>query len=219
MEDAATVDVRGAYLLPLALDVISPPGVTAVEDSPVVSLLRRWVARGAHRVDRDRNGSYEDQAAVAVMDAWWDPVAAGVGAGPALPREVLRGSIGSLVDVLPQGLDDHPRQGIGSSFNDVAWYGYVSKDLRRVLHRPERAPYSRVYCGSRSACRTRLLASLTSAVNALLKAQGATDVTKLTYDKSKDYIRSVTAGVVGVRAIDWQNRPTFQQAVHFTSHR
>jgi acyl-homoserine lactone acylase PvdQ len=217
MEDAATADVRGAYLLPLALDVIGTPADP--ETRKAVALLRSWVSHGAHRVDRDRNGSYDEQAAVALMDAWWDPAAAGVGAGPSLPKEVLRGALGALVDQLPQGLDDHPRQGIGSSFNDVAWYGYVSKDLRRVLHRPELQPYSRVYCGSRSACRTRLLASLTSAVNALLKAQGATDVTKLTYDKSKDYIRSVTAGVVGVRPIDWQNRPTFQQAVHFTSHR
>jgi hypothetical protein len=41
----------------------------------------------------------------------------------------------------------------------------------------------------------------------------------LTYDKHTDDIRSVTAGVVGVRPIDWQNRPTFQQVVAYTSHR
>ncbi|HVB26446.1 MAG TPA: hypothetical protein VNE21_00890, partial [Mycobacteriales bacterium] len=29
----------------------------------------------------------------------------------------------------------------------------------------------------------------------------------------------VTAGIVGVRNIDWQNRPTFQQVVNFTGHR
>jgi hypothetical protein len=29
----------------------------------------------------------------------------------------------------------------------------------------------------------------------------------------------VTADVVGVRPIDWQNRPTFQQVVAFTGHR
>ena len=217
MEDAATVDVRGAYLLPLALDVIGTP--TSAQDKVAVALLRRWAATGAHRVDRARTGAYDQQAAIAVMDAWWDPAAAGVGNGPALPKEVLRGALGSLVDLLPQGLDDHPRVQRGSSWNGVAWYGYVSKDLRRVLDRPERQPYSRVYCGSRSACRARLLASLDSAVRALLKKQGVTDVTKLTYDKHIDDIKAVTAGVVGVRAIDWQNRPTFQQAVHFTSHR
>jgi acyl-homoserine lactone acylase PvdQ len=218
MEDAATVDVRGAYLLPTVLDVIGTP--SSAQDRAAVSLLRSWARKGAHRVDRARTGAYADQAAIALLDAWWDPVAAGAQGDPAaLPKEVLRGVLGSLVDQLPQGLDDHPRQGIGSSFNDVAWYGYVSKDLRRVLGRPERSPYSRVYCGSRSACRTRLLASLHAAVTALLKAQGVGSVTALTYDKHQDDIRSVTAGVVGVRPIDWQNRPTFQQAVHFTSHR
>jgi hypothetical protein len=29
----------------------------------------------------------------------------------------------------------------------------------------------------------------------------------------------VAAGLVGVRPIDWQNRPTFQQVVDFRSHR
>ncbi len=31
--------------------------------------------------------------------------------------------------------------------------------------------------------------------------------------------RHVTAGLVGVRPIDWQNRPTFQQVVDFRSRR
>ncbi len=35
----------------------------------------------------------------------------------------------------------------------------------------------------------------------------------------EDHIRSITAGVVGVRPIDWQNRPTFQQVVSYTGHR
>jgi acyl-homoserine lactone acylase PvdQ len=218
MEDGGTVDVRGAYLLPLALDVIGTP--SDPQDAAAVRLLRAWVAKGAHRVDRARTGAYADQAAIAVMDAWWDPVGAKVaGSAASLPKDVLRGALGSLVDQLPQGLDDHPRQGIGSSFNDVAWYGYVSKDLRRVLGRAERSPYHRVYCGTRAVCRARLLASLDTAVRALLKAQGKSAVGALTYDKRLDFIRSVTAGVVGVRPIDWQNRPTFQQAVHFTSHR
>ena len=41
----------------------------------------------------------------------------------------------------------------------------------------------------------------------------------LTYDKTRDSIASVSGGVVGVRPIDWQNRPTFQQVVQFRRHR
>ncbi len=52
-----------------------------------------------------------------------------------------------------------------------------------------------------------------------LADEGVTSVQQLTYDKTQDDIRSATAGVVGVRPIDWQNRPTFQQVVAFTGHR
>jgi hypothetical protein len=56
-------------------------------------------------------------------------------------------------------------------------------------------------------------------VDRILKRQDVGSVDKLTYDKSIDFIRSSTAGVVGVRPIDWQNRPTFQQVVAFSGHR
>ena len=110
MEDAATVDVRGAYLLPLVLDVVGTP--SDPQSRRAVALLRRWVERGAHRVDRDRNGSYDDQQAVALMDAWWEPRSGGLGPTSAvvpLPKTVLLTGLGPLVDQLPQKLDDHPR--------------------------------------------------------------------------------------------------------------
>jgi hypothetical protein len=186
-----------------------------------VALLRAWVKDGSHRLDRARTGAYAHQSAVDLLDVWWEPTAAGATGTFSLPKDVMRGTLGDLTDKLPQGLDDHPRQGIGSSFNGVAWYGYVNKDLRQVLGKPVAGRYSRTYCGggSLATCRTQLRASLHSAVQAALTQESQTDVAALTYDKSKDFIRSTTAGIVGVRGIDWQNRPTFQQAVHFTSHR
>ena len=53
----------------------------------------------------------------------------------------------------------------------------------------------------------------------MLQEQGKSSVGQLTYDKAEDDIRSTTAGVVGVRPIDWQNRPTFQQVISFFGHR
>ncbi|GAC1442580.1 MAG: penicillin acylase family protein [Mycobacteriales bacterium] len=219
MMDGGTVDIRGAYVLPHVLDVIGTP--TDPNDAAAVQLLRAWAAGGAHRVDRARTGAYTDSAAIDLMDVWWEPTAAGATGTFSLPKDVLRGTLGDLVDEVPAGLDDHPRQGIGSAFNGVAWYGYVSKDLRQVLGQPVAGRYSRTYCGggSLAACRSQLRASLHAAVQAALTAQSKTDPTLLTYDKRQDQIRSVTAGLVGVRPIDWQNRPTFQQAVHFTTHR
>jgi acyl-homoserine lactone acylase PvdQ len=217
MIDGGTVDIRAAYLLPSVLAVLGTP--TDANDAAAVAALKAWVAAGSHRVDRARTGAYPHQAAVALLDGWWDPSGAGVAGTASLPRDVLRPTLGQLVDVLPQGIDDHPRQGIGSSFNGIAWYGYVSKDLRQALGKTVQGRYSRTYCGTLAACRTALRASLHSAVAAVLADQSKTTVGALTYDKSLDFIRSVTAGVVGSRPIDWQNRPTFQQAVKLTTHR
>ncbi len=221
MIDAGTVDVRGAYVLPYVLKVLGRPA--AAQDATAVRLLRRWVRDGAHRVDRDRDGSYAHQAAIDLFDTWWDPTGAGAscapGCGFALPEDALRRGLGGLVDRLPEPLDDHPREHIGSAFNGIAWYGYLNKDLRRVLGLPERGQYSRVYCGSAARCRTALRRSLHKAVRAALATENVSSVRDLTYDKARDDIVSVPAGVVGVRPIDWQNRPTFQQVVRFTSHR
>jgi acyl-homoserine lactone acylase PvdQ len=216
VQDAATVDSRAAYTLPHLLDVVGNDPATA----GAVALLRGWLQRGAHRIDADRNGSYDDQAAVALFDAWWQSTDS-AGTEHAVAKDVLRGTLGGLVDALPQKLDDHPRQGIGSSWNGVAWYGYVAKDLGRLTGQSQPGAWSRAYCGggSLATCRADLRASLKAAVSRVLAQQQVSSVDRLTYDKHLDDIRSVAAGVVGVRDIDWQNRPTFQQVVSFAGHR
>jgi acyl-homoserine lactone acylase PvdQ len=210
VEDAATVDSRAFYTLPMLLDAVGEDQGEPSTDA-AVALLRAWLADGAHRVDRDRDGSYDHQAAIAIFDAWWEAAA----------KATLRGGLGGLVDDLPQALDDHPRLGLGSSWNDVAWYGYVSKDLRQLLGGQVTGRWHRSYCGdgAPAACRKSLRESLAAAVAGLSRTQGSTSVTAFTYDKHIDDIRSVAAGVVGVRPIDWQNRPTFQQVAAFTGHR
>ncbi|MGH3506720.1 MAG: hypothetical protein ACRDO2_05905 [Nocardioidaceae bacterium] len=119
----------------------------------------------------------------------------------------------ALAHQLPAALDDHLRSGRGSAWHGVAWYGYVNKDLRTLLGRHVRSPYQVSYCGKgdRAVCRSTLRASLSAAVQRVLAAQGKQSVRNLTYDTSIDDIQAVTAGTVGTRRIDWQNRPTFQQ--------
>jgi hypothetical protein len=51
------------------------------------------------------------------------------------------------------------------------------------------------------------------------KAQRWSHRSRSIYDEHADDIKHVTADVVGVRPIEWQNRPTFQQVVAFTGHR
>ncbi|MGH3499140.1 MAG: penicillin acylase family protein [Nocardioidaceae bacterium] len=212
MASAMTVDSRARYTLPWLLKVIgNDPRTRAAR-----SVLRSWLASGAHRVDRRRTGHYGHQQAIALFDAWWQD------GRHSVAYDLVGSRLGArLTRQLPQALDDHPRLGRGSAWNDVAWYGYVNKDLRQLLGRPLRAPYPVPLCGrgSLARCRTLLRVSLLAAVRRVESEQGVSSVAALAYDKSQDDIRSNTAGVVGVRPIDWQNRPTFQQVVSFVRHR
>jgi len=221
MIDAGTVDLRGAYVLPWVLNVVGRP--SDPQDAAAVRLMRRWVADGAHRVDRRRTGAYDHEAAIDVFDTWWNPDDIGASCSPdcgfALPLDAMRHGLGRDVGLLPEPRDDHPREHIGSAFNGISWYGYLNKDLRSILGKPVRGAYSRHYCGTLAHCRTTLRRSLHAAVQAALSTENASSVSDLTYDKSRDDIVSVAGGVVGVRRIDWQNRPTFQQVVQFTGHR
>lgn len=210
VEDAATEDVRARSLLPGLLKTLGNDPRTA----EARSLLAAWVADGAHRVDYERSGTYAHQAAIRIFDTWWEDGAealaydfAGAGLGKELARE------------LPQPLDDHPRAGQGSSWLGSPWYGYIDKELRDLNGSAVQSPFAYDLCGSLATCRTNLRTSLVGAVERAMKAQGVGSPDQLTYDKSIDYIRPTTGGVVSVRPIDWQNRPTFQQVVDYRTHR
>src|SRR4029079_10338648 len=107
---------------PWLLKVIGDDPGTA----PARRVLTKWLQAGTPRADRDRDGAYEHQAAIALFDAWWETGRSSVA------YDVMSDRLGKLTRQLPQGLDDHPSSGGGSSFNGIAWYGYVAKDLRTV---------------------------------------------------------------------------------------
>ena len=211
VEDAATEDVRAKSLLPILLKVIGNDSRTTAARK----LLSAWSAVGAHRVDYDRDGAYAHQAAIAIFDTWWQD------GDNALAYDFAAGGLGSLARQLPQPLDDHPRQGLGSSWLGAPWYGYIDKDLRKVSGSKVRSGsfYGLCGAGNLTSCRNALRVSLLKAVDRAEAAQGVASPGQLTYDKSIDFIRSTTAGAVGVRPIDWQNRPTFQQVVDYRTHR
>lgn len=210
--EAATEDSRARYTLPWLLRVIGKDP----SSRPARRLLAAWLADGAQRVDRDRDGRYSHEQAIAIFDEWWES------GNRSVAHDVLAGRLGKVLPRrIPTLLDDHPRLGVGSAWNGIAFYGYVNKDLRTLLGRRVEEPYGTAYCGGGrvAACRTTLRTSLREAVARVLAEQEVQGVRALTYDKSIDFIRSSTAGVVGVRPIDWQNRPTFQQVVELTGHR
>ncbi len=201
VEDAATEDVRAETLLPELLDVIGDDPATA----QARELLSAWKDDGSHRVDHDPDGKYAHEAAIRIFDTWWED------GDEALAYDFAAGGLGDdLARALPQPLDNHPRGGQGSAWLGPPWYSYIDKDLRDP---------SLCGDGAIDQCRDDLRASLAAAVERATQAQEVTDPSDLTYDKSIDYIRSTSAGLVGVRPIDWQNRPTFQQVVDYREHR
>ena len=133
MEDAGTVDLRGTKVLPYLLRVIGKTNDRTLEGA--LNRLRGWEQTGAHRRDLNRDGSYDDAAAIQIMDAWW----------PLLSRAVYQPLLGSdlykqltgvdPVDNTPNNNGDH----LGSSW-DVGWYGSVQEDLVNLLKANAKKP-------------------------------------------------------------------------------
>jgi acyl-homoserine lactone acylase PvdQ len=201
--NGATVDPRGAYLLPTLLQVLADDPQLA----RYTSLLSGWARSGAHRVDRARSGRYADQAAVALFDTWW-PLAA---------TAVMNSRLGDLAFQIPQSpLDGSPNlTNQGSAYANVAWYGYVDRDLRKLLGQDVTDLMSQPYCGNGNlnACRAALKRSLLTAVQQLETQQKQTDPAKWVYPLAVDDIKFTSVGLTSAPPIDWQNRPTWHQVV------
>jgi hypothetical protein len=151
------------------------------------------------------------------MDAWW----------PRLVREMFaprlgRAAFDALGTVLPVG-DDVEGADPNAPAYSQGWWGYVSKDLRRIFpsSKKQRRPSGWHYrwCGSGGPkrCRAALERSLREAL-AVSKADlyGRGDCAKDADAECFDRNRSTTAGAVGLPAAPFQNRPTFQQVVELT---
>jgi acyl-homoserine lactone acylase PvdQ len=227
MENAGTIDMRANRLLPLAFKLLGKPkNPTAAR---ALAELRAWHADGSHRIDRDKDGAYEHADAVRIMDAWW----------PLWLHAEFEPVLGSNLFAKIQqvaALDNAPNNGgqhLGSAYQD-GWWGYVSKDLRRLLGRRERGKFSRIYCGaghSGRQSRKRMIRGCRSQlVNSLVKA-ARTPASKLYQDdvcsaqgrqgdqSCFDSVMFRPLGAVTQPLIPWINRPTFQQVVEVQSHR
>jgi hypothetical protein len=135
------------------------------------------------------------------MDAWW---------GHALDR-VFRPALGDAFELVPQGQDDQP--GPAGSAYIAGWYGQLQKDLRTILGQSVEGKFSRRYCGNgdKAQCRVVLAEALDDAV-----ADLEADPGRIGAVEEKDAIRYAAVGVMGQPALQWQNRPTFQQVMQFS---
>jgi acyl-homoserine lactone acylase PvdQ len=213
MDEPATEDIRAVKLSRILFRALGTPSDPKL--GAAVAELRAWVAAGGHRRDLTRSGHDQYTPAIELMDAWWPkllqaefgPVLGAPGSA-AVEKLVVRG---------------------GTDFAE-GWYGYVSKDLRRLFGRgAERGRYGLVYCGNlprghfraatlRSRCRAVLQSSLADALSVtprqLYGGVCPTDPEPACADRN----RWTYVGAIKLPPFPYQNRPTFQQVVTLTSH-
>ena len=229
--EAATTDFRGVYVLPWALKVLGKPKDPKLADA--IAKLKDWVAAGAHRIDKDKDGIYEHSDAIRILDAWW-PLWTEGEFKPVLGDDLWKLIVGQLEN----GIDDTPN-GHGAHHGSAyqgAIYGQVQKDLRDLLKvKGVKGRYSRVYCGGGKLkrCRAMLAATLTQAVDTpndkvygndkVCEGQpaiGPADPMRKANDQACwGAIWHQAASAIESPLIPWQNRPTFHQAVEVQGHR
>jgi hypothetical protein len=131
MEVAGTVDLRGMTALPLALRMLGKPRDTRL--AAAVATLRAWQASGSRRLDRNKDGTYDDAAAVRIMDAWWPKLISAM-FEPVMGKPLLeRLEATNEIDNEPNNHGAH----LGSAYQ-TGFYGYVVKDLSACCAGPSR---------------------------------------------------------------------------------
>ena len=241
MATAASQDLDGVTIMPLLLSFLAgrpePPGVAAM-----LSQLQSWVADGAHRRKAAAgDAQYAHAPAVAIADelvprlirALYDPILAAGGVGSVGSNG---GATSAGYNALPMQFVNTPNSGnkhLGSAY-DGGYEGYVVSTLQQLLgrapadgFRPELT--SRECAGGPSTCPAAIDDALAATYAALVTANGSSNVETWTASSESaaakqtmpvfDAIQFRALGLVGQPAIDWQNRPTFQQVIQFPRHR
>ena len=207
MNGAATQDLRLMRVWPIVRDVLAR-GAGTPRAAAAAARLDAWLAEGGSRLDADLDGKV-DAAGAAVLDAAWPKLANAVLA-PVLDAE-LRQELARLVP------HDPALQTDGSSAYS-GWWSYVHKDLRTLLARPVQGTYATHFCGGGDVgrCAASLWAAIDEAAAELTAAQGA-DPSTWRADATKE--RIVFAPGILTRTMRGSNKPTFQQAITFATHR
>jgi acyl-homoserine lactone acylase PvdQ len=238
METAASQDLDGITVLATLLDYLDQHPVTSPALNRMLDLVRDWIADGSHRLKADpADTEYAHAAAVAIADelmpnlirALYDPILrqggiSGVGS--------TGGATTAGYKVLPMQFVNTPNSGgahLGSAY-DGGYESYLVATLQQLLGQnpvdgfgPEIT--SRECGGGPATCDAAIETALRRTRNALITANGSTDPSTWTQSSESkdagqtmpvfDAIQFRALGIVGQPAIDWQNRPTFQQVIEF----
>ncbi|MFD9655856.1 penicillin acylase family protein [Streptomyces mirabilis] len=222
MADAALADLRAEDVLPKLLKVINSSTVTDTTAAAAVTKLSDWVTAGAKRKETSAGSkAYANADAIRILDAWW-PLLVKAEFQPGLGTDLYTAFSNNLpIDESPSAAHGPTGAHAGSSFQ-YGWWSYVDKDIRAVLGESVQGGLSQKYCGggTLSACRDALISTLKTAAG-LTAAQvyPGDDQCSAGDQWCADSIVQRTLGGIKHGKITWQNRPTYQQVVEYTSHR
>ncbi|MGW1526771.1 penicillin acylase family protein [Streptomyces sp. NPDC001588] len=222
MADAALADLRAEDVLPDLLKVVNSSTVTDPATAAAVGKLSAWVSAGARRTETSAGSKkYADADAVRILDAWW-PLLVKAEFEPGLGSDLYTALTANLpVDESPSAEHGPTGSHAGSSFQ-YGWWSYVDKDIRAVLGEPVQGPLAQKYCGGGDlgACRDVLTGTLKQAAGMTASQVYPGDDQCSAGDQwCADSIVQRALGGIKHGRISWQNRPTYQQVVEFTSHR
>ncbi|MGW1054033.1 penicillin acylase family protein [Streptomyces sp. NPDC002521] len=222
MADAALADLRAEDVLPKLLKVINSSTVTDSTAADAVKKLQAWVDAGAKRTETSAGSkTYADADAIRILDAWW-PLLVKAEFAPGLGSDLYTAFTNDLpVDEAPSAGHGPTGSHAGSSFQ-YGWWSYVDKDIRAVLGENVQGGLAEKYCGggSLSGCRDALISTLDQAAGTTAAQVYPGDDQCSAGDQwCADSINQRTLGGIKHGKISWQNRPTFQQVVEYTSHR
>ncbi|MES5822468.1 penicillin acylase family protein [Streptomyces sp. RG80] len=222
MADAALADLRAEDVLPDLLKVVNSSTVTDSTAAAAVSKLQTWLTAGGKRTETSAGSKvYANADAIRILDAWW-PLLVKAEFEPGLGTDLYTAMTANLpIDEAPSAAHGPTGAHAGSSFQ-YGWWSYVDKDIRAVLGETVKGPLAQKYCGggSLSACRDILISTLkTAAGKTAAQVYPGDDLCAAGNQWCADSIVQRTLGGIKHYNISWQNRPTYQQVVEFTSHR
>ncbi|SEF13384.1 penicillin acylase family protein [Streptomyces sp. Ag109_O5-10] len=222
MADASLTDLRAEDVLPDLLKVVNSSTVTDSTAAAAVTKLQTWLTAGGKRTETSAGSkTYANADAIRILDAWW-PLLVKAEFQPGLGDALYTAFTNNLyIDETPSAAHGPTGAHAGSSFQ-YGWWSYVDKDIRSVLGQTVSGPLAEQYCGggSLSACRDILISTLKTAAGTGASTVYPGDSLCSAGDQwCADSIVQRTLGGIKHYNISWQNRPTFQQVVEFTSHR
>lgn len=222
MAEAGLADLRAEDVLPDLLKVIGSAPLTDPAAKEAVDRLKAWHAAGSLRTETSAGSKkYAHADAIRTLDAWW-PLLVKAEFEPGLGSDLYTAFTRNLpVDESPSAAHGPTGAHAGSAFQ-YGWWSYVDKDIRSVLGESVQGPLARAYCGDGdlAACRDTLVATLKEAAGRTPAQVYPGDDNCSAGDQwCADSVIHRTLGGIKHGGISWQNRPTYQQVVEFTSHR